>query len=210
MNISRKLKHLFLALVTIGFVIGCAGTTEESKDASGGSDAASAIAAAKAAYDKAKKELYAWRDTGKLIKQAEKALKDGKDAEAIKLANKARNQAELALAQKEAEMNRNRDLFGASSYGSSGGSDYSVVKGDSLWRISGKSEVYGNPYQWPLIYKTNSAKIKDADLIFPGQKLAIDKDPSSGAVAAAVKHAKTRGAWSIGKVEDSDKSYLSK
>lgn len=209
MNISRKLKHLFLALVTIGFVIGCAGTTEESKQA-GGSDAASAIAAAKAAYDKAKKELYAWRDTGKLIEKAEKALKDGKDAEAIKLANKARSQAEMALAQKESEMNRNRDLFAASSYGSSSGSDYSVVKGDSLWRISGKAEIYGNPYQWPLIYKTNSAKIKDADLIFPGQKLAIDKNPSSGAVAAAVKHAKTRGAWSIGKVEDSDKAYLSK
>jgi len=87
-------------------------------------------------------------------------------------------------------------------------SSYEVVKGDNLWNISGKSSVYGNPYQWPLIYKANSDQIKDADLIFPGQTLAIDNNPSDAAAAAAIQHAKTRGSWSIGAVEDSDKAYL--
>ena len=82
------------------------------------------------------------------------------------------------------------------------------MRGDSLWGISGKAEIYGNPYQWPLIYKANTDKIKDADLIYPGQDLAIEKNPSAGDVDAAINHAKTRGAWSLGPVEASDKAYL--
>lgn len=83
---------------------------------------------------------------------------------------------------------------------------YEVNKGDHLWGISGKS--YGNPYNWPLIYKANSDKIKDADLIYPGQVLDIDANPSDADSAAAVNHAKTRGSWSIGVTEESDKAYL--
>jgi LysM repeat protein len=86
--------------------------------------------------------------------------------------------------------------------------EYSVVKGDNLWNISAKPNIYNNPFEWPLIYKANSAKIKDADLIYPGQVFAINSNPSSADVNAAVHHAKTRGAWSLGKVEASDKAYL--
>lgn len=83
---------------------------------------------------------------------------------------------------------------------------YEVNKGDHLWGISGKS--YGNPYKWPLIYKANSDKIKDADLIYPGQVLDVESDPSDADSAAAINHAKTRGSWSIGVTEESDKAYL--
>lgn len=85
-------------------------------------------------------------------------------------------------------------------------SSYEVSQGDHLWGISGKS--YGNPYNWPLIYKANSDKIKDADLIYPGQVLDIDSNPSDADSAAAVNHAKTRGSWSIGVTEESDTAYL--
>lgn len=87
-------------------------------------------------------------------------------------------------------------------------SSYEVNKGDHLWGISGSS--YGNPYKWPLIYKANSDKIKDADLIYPGQVLEINSDPSDAESAAAINHAKTRGSWSIGTTEESDKAYLAK
>ncbi len=90
------------------------------------------------------------------------------------------------------------------------GDSYNVVRGDHLWGISGKATVYGNPYQWPLIFKANRDKIKDADLIHPGQVFAINRNASVGDVDAAVKHAKTRGAWSLGKAEDSDGKYLAK
>jgi hypothetical protein len=68
--------------------------------------------------------------------------------------------------------------------------------------------VYNNPYQWPLIYKANRDQIRDADLIHPGQKFNVDQNPSAGEVSAAVNHARTRGAWAIGVVEDSDRAYL--
>jgi LysM repeat protein len=85
---------------------------------------------------------------------------------------------------------------------------YEVVRGDSLWKISGRSSVYGNPYQWPLIYKSNAADIRDADLIFPGQRLSIQLEPSRADVDAAVNHARNRGAWELGRVENSDLRYL--
>jgi LysM repeat protein len=85
-------------------------------------------------------------------------------------------------------------------------SSYEVNQGDHLWGISGSS--YGNPYKWPLIYKANSDKIKDADLIYPGQVFEIDSNPSDADSAAAINHAKTRGSWSIGVTEESDKAYL--
>ena len=86
---------------------------------------------------------------------------------------------------------------------------YSVVRGDHLWGISSKPTIYGNPYQWPLIFKANRDKIKDADLIQPGQVLSINRNASAAEVDAAVRHAKTRGAWKLGVVEVSDKKYLS-
>lgn len=91
-----------------------------------------------------------------------------------------------------------------------GSPTYNVVRGDHLWGIASKPSIYGNPYQWPLIYKTNSDRIRDADLIHPGQVFTIDKDPSSRDANAAVRHARSRGAWSLGEIEDSDKRYLAR
>ena len=86
--------------------------------------------------------------------------------------------------------------------------NYEVQRGDHLWGIASQPRIYGNPYAWPLIYKANSAKIKDADLIHPGQNFDINRSAASGDVDAAVRHAKTRGAWALGVTEDSDKRYL--
>lgn len=85
---------------------------------------------------------------------------------------------------------------------------YQVETGDNLWNISGKNEIYADPYQWPLIYKTNRDKIKDADLIYSGQVFDIDRTASQSDIDAAVTHAKTRGAWTLGEQEESDKAYL--
>ena len=86
--------------------------------------------------------------------------------------------------------------------------NYEVQRGDHLWGIASQPRIYGNTYAWPLIYKANSAKIKDADLIHPGQNFDINRSASNGDIDAAVRHAKTRGAWKLGETEDSDKSYL--
>ncbi len=86
--------------------------------------------------------------------------------------------------------------------------NYEVQRGDHLWGIASQPRIYGNPYAWPLIYKANSAKIKDADVINPGQNFDINRSASTGDIDSAVRHAKTRGAWKLGVTEDSDKRYL--
>ena len=83
-----------------------------------------------------------------------------------------------------------------------------VVAGEHLWGISGYSNIYNDPYQWPLIYRHNRNDIRDADLIYPGQKLMIKRDWNSEQIDQAIKHAKMRGAWSLGPTEDSDLDYL--
>ena len=78
----------------------CATTPSVSKD-----DAMAAIDMAKQETAKAEKVNYAWRDTGKIIKQAEEAMKKEDYATAVKLANKAKNQSSNALMQYEEQKN---------------------------------------------------------------------------------------------------------
>ncbi|MEJ2344329.1 MAG: LysM peptidoglycan-binding domain-containing protein [Gammaproteobacteria bacterium] len=210
MKILPSLKIIGIAVLTLGMAVGCATQQQQPQKPQAtemnakAKAAEQAIADAKASLAKAKALDYEWRDSDKILKQAEQAYKDGKYDEAIKLANKAKEQGDLAVQQYYKEKSMNRGLQAAPKATTS----YTVMRGDSLWRIAGKSEIYNNPYEWPLIYKANSDKIHDADLIYPGQNFTIDTNPSAADVDAAVRHAKTRGAWSLGVVEESDKAYL--
>lgn len=207
MKITTTFKHLAVFLLALGITVGCAGPVEKEDD--GQVQAAEqAIAAAKAANSEAKAMGAAWRDTDKLIKKAEEALAAGDTGKAIDLANQARRQAENAIAQKKAEEERLAAAMAMQASAAKADDYYTVVTGDSLWRISGSDDIYGNPYQWPLIYKANRDAIKDADLIFPGQTLTIKRDSSDADIDAAIQHAKTRGAWSLGVTEQSDMEYL--
>lgn len=141
-----------------------------------------------------------WKD----IKKGRGRCQKGEEAKAVKLANQARDQANLAIKQYHQEQRVNRGIEPISGMMES----YTVSKGDSLWAISARNEIYSDPYQWPLIYKANSDSIKDADLIFPGQVFSINTSPAPGDVQAAIHHARNRGAWSIGPAEGSDKNYL--
>ena len=87
-------------------------------------------------------------------------------------------------------------------------SRYIVQSGDHLWGISGQAQVYGDSYQWPLLYKRNRDDIYDPDLIYPGQVLHIDREANEQQIQLAIDHAKTRGAWALGVVEKADIDYL--
>ncbi len=220
MKKTEFLKFAAVAVLSTGLMVGCASDTAEEPapstdtqaQACPSAEAKNAIYSAKVKLARAEKLGYAWRDTGKMIKDAEKAAAACDNDKAIALANKAAEQADDAIAQYNAEQERYQQMHGsvdASASAASGGiaSEYTVVSGDNLWDISGKDSIYANPYQWPLIYKANSDLIDDADLIFPGQIFSIP-NASADEVDAAVQHAKTRGAWSIGTVEASDREYL--
>ncbi len=54
--------------------------------------------------------------------------------------------------------------------------EYTVMRGDYLWKIAGKSDIYGDPYQWVRIYSYNRDQIKDPDLIYPDQVFKIQRE----------------------------------
>lgn len=50
---------------------------------------------------------------------------------------------------------------------------YSVVRGDYLWKIAKKEDIYNDPYMWPRIFVSNRDQIKHPDLIYLKQVLDI-------------------------------------
>ncbi|MBS0591520.1 MAG: LysM peptidoglycan-binding domain-containing protein [Proteobacteria bacterium] len=55
---------------------------------------------------------------------------------------------------------------------------YTVVGGDSLSKIA--KHFYGDANQWKKIFDANTDKIKNPDIIHPGQVLTIPAAPASG------------------------------
>lgn len=223
MNIRAYCRQFGVAALVLGLAAGCAQQQTTMTEAPPPEDecqmsaaARNAIDAAKAAAQDAQAVAYAWRDTEKLIKQAEAAARDPEcdNDKAIKLANQAKRQAENALRQYQAENAK----FEPSTQPTTTTTmtpppentvgRYEVENGDSLWAISGLDYVYGDPFQWPLIYRSNTGIIEDADLIYPGQWLEFRQQPYQTEVEAAVRHARNRGAWALGAVEPSDLEYL--
>ena len=50
---------------------------------------------------------------------------------------------------------------------------YSVMRGDYLWKIAKKPNLYNDPYKWLRIWSANLDKISNPDLIYPGQNLIV-------------------------------------
>ena len=67
--------------------------------------------------------------------------------------------------------------------------NYIVKRGDTLWGIAAKDFIYGDPWQWPLIFKANRDKIKNPHLIFPRQNLKIPRDITCQDIIEARKEA---------------------
>lgn len=220
MKPSELLKVAAIALISSGIAVGCqqqSASDDMDKDMAmeeecqgATPEVRNAIYAAKLKNARARNLGAEWEENAKLIEEAEAAAEDCRNVQAKILANKAEDAAAAAIA---AMQDDSGDTMTASTDTSSSADDspylggYLVVSGDNLWSIAGQDSIYGNPFQWPLIYKANSGQIKDADLIYPGQYFYIPK--ARGAErAAAIEHAKTRGAWTVGETEASDLDYL--
>ncbi|HET9870374.1 MAG TPA: hypothetical protein VFR02_07760 [bacterium] len=62
---------------------------------------------------------------------------------------------------------------------------YTVHRGDSLWAISGKSKIYGDPYAWPLLFKANRDTIQDPDILEVSEVLKVQKGVSADELSHA-------------------------
>lgn len=60
---------------------------------------------------------------------------------------------------------------------------------DCLWNIAKKKDIYNNAWLWPKIWMGNKDKIKNPDLIYPGQKLRV---PAGNTLTAEEKAAARR------------------
>lgn len=54
--------------------------------------------------------------------------------------------------------------------------EYTVLRGDYLWRIARKSDIYADPFAWIRIYSYNNDQIKDPNLIYPDQIFKIHRE----------------------------------
>lgn len=101
------MKKLIPFAVAAGLALsGCASSGGDMSSSSAtDKDAMASIMSAKQELAKAKAARNEWRDTGKMIKEAEKLAKEGKYGDAVKLADKATRQSENALKQVDVEKN---------------------------------------------------------------------------------------------------------
>ncbi len=59
--------------------------------------------------------------------------------------------------------------------------EYTVVRGDYLWRIAGKPTVYGNPYEWVKIYSANQDLVgENPNLIYADWVLGVPRNQAPG------------------------------
>ena len=73
--------------------------------------------------------------------------------------------------------------------GLSGASDtYVVQKGDSLWSIAAKPEVYGKASQWQRIFEANRDILKSPDHLRSGMTLKMPRDSQGAQVNTAERN----------------------
>ncbi len=144
-------------------------------------DAEQAIASASEAINRAREVGADVTEAEGLLEEAKSAFDAGDYATAISKAREAEESAnrarELVLAKAKEEEEAEMEVVEEEEVVEEAPKIYVVGTWardrDCLWNIAKKPSIYGDPWKWKRIYKANTDKIKDPDLIYPGQRLTI-------------------------------------
>jgi len=162
-------------------------------------DAEAAVAAAEAALDQARQaEAATYNASGmsqaeSKLAEAASAMKDpckystaksladdaarqAASAREAALAEKRRREEEQRLAEEERRRREEEERRLAEERANAKPATYVVQRGDCLWNIAGRDQVYQNPIYWPILHEANSGKISNPDLIYPNQEFTIPRD----------------------------------
>lgn len=118
-----------------------------------------------------KQGSYKWCITS-LSSDIEKIFRDGRIVE-IKTSVTMKETAQSSVSAGKFAFSRSKKYKGSTDAtpAATGGSTYTVKKGDCLWKIA--QQFYGKGSQYSKIFNSNKDKIKNANLIYPGQVLTI-------------------------------------
>ena len=76
--------------------------------------------------------------------------------------------------------------------------EWTVKRGECLYKISGYEEIYNDPIKWPRIYRANKDLIEDPTLIMPDWVLTIPRGlPMTHMVVEGEWLARIAGYWEI-------------
>jgi len=57
---------------------------------------------------------------------------------------------------------------------------YTVLRGDYLWKIAKKPDIYADPYAWVRLYTANKDMIRDPNLIYPNWVIGVPRNQAPG------------------------------
>lgn len=130
--------------------------------------------------------------------------REAAEAEALRLAEEARRQAEAeARRQAEAEARRKADEEARAKAEAEARraaehlAQYRVAEQDTLASIAALPGVYGDPLLWPLLYQGNRDQIKDPAQIYPGQILSIPRGQAPADLELARQKARESGLFGL-------------
>jgi len=111
MKTRSHFKLLITAILSMWLINGCADqATMTGSGSKASAEASAAIASAESAIKAAKANNWIWNDTENLLKEAQESADNGDNDAAVKLANKAKFQADGAVSQYNYEKAHPRGL----------------------------------------------------------------------------------------------------
>jgi len=123
--------------------------------------------AARQEAESARQQAEAAREEAERLRQEAEA----RAAEAQRQLEEKERQMEAASREAAAEVESRRTYAAEAKATAGAGRTYVVKSGDTLSGIA--YDVYGDAGRWPEIFEANRDKIKDPNLIHPGQELRI-------------------------------------